>query len=78
VTSAAMGPGPAGGENPLRHLIVPAILTALAIPLDAAAWLAGDMDLLYTALFWEGLMWAGVLLFLAGRWADAFLQPRTA
>jgi hypothetical protein len=76
--SATMGRGAGDPENPLRHLIVPAVLTALAIPLDILAWLAGDVDLLYTALFWEGLMWAGVLLFLAGRWADAFLQPRTA
>ena len=52
--------------GPLRVLWIPAVLTLLAIPLDLLAWLSGALDLVWTVLFWEGLLWGGVLLHFAG------------
>ena len=65
----------AGREKRVRLLIVPAILTALAIPIDVFAWLTGNSDLLYSALYWEVLGWGGALLFLTGARVEAFLGP---
>ena len=76
--AASMESGAARRESPIRLLIVPAILTALAIPVDAFAWLTGNSDLLYSAIYWEVVGWGAVLLFLTGARFEAFLGPRTS
>ncbi len=66
---------PAG---PLRVLRVPAVLTLLAILLDVLAWLSGPVELFWTYVFWEVLLWGGVLLYFAGLWFERRRAPRTA
>jgi len=65
-------------EGPLRVLWIPAVLTLLAIPLDALAWLSGPVELFWTYVFWEGLLWGGVLLYFAGVGFERRRAPRTA
>jgi hypothetical protein len=52
--------------GPLRILRIPAALTLLAIPLDVLAWLSGPVELFWTYVFWEALLWGGVVLYFAG------------
>ncbi len=61
---------PSRPPSPLRILLIPALLTLLAIPLDLLAWLSGPVELFWTLLFWEVLLWGGVLLYLVGAWLE--------
>ena len=56
--------------GPLRILIIPAVLTLLAIPLDVLAWLSGAVELFWTHVLWQALLWGGILLHLAGIWFE--------
>ena len=65
-------------EGPLRLLRLPLVLTLLAIPLDVLAWLSGPIELFWTYVFWEALLWGGVALYVAGLWFERVRLPRTA